>query len=110
MLVYWLGMLASLRSEAMAEFYHSAIAGYLNVFFFPPLVALILSYGFIRAWLATLDEAEAIDPLDDDLRLNRKHGPSGMPWQFDPLDPRSGAFWIGNPLNPLNPSNINRVS
>jgi len=107
---YWLGMFASLKIDALAEVYHSAAGGYLNVLFFPPMVALVLSFGFLRKKLASLpDQAEdEIDP--GDFLDPKRYGPSGMPWQFDPLDSRSGTFWIGNPLNPRHPSNINRVS
>lgn len=108
--VYWLGMLAALKLDALADVYRSAAGGYLNIFFFPPIVALVLSFGFIRRWLGSLPAATDGEFDEDYFRDRRKYGPSGMPWQFDPLDPRSGAFWIGNPLNPLNPSNINRVS
>ena len=108
--VYWLGMLATLKLHVLADVYRSAAAGYLNIFFFPPLVALILSFGFFRAWLVRLNHFAGIGALDENCLFNDKYGPSGMPWEFDPLDPRSGAFWIGNPLNPLNSSNINRVS
>lgn len=103
-------MLASLRSEAVAEFYHSAIAGYLNVFFFPPLVALILSYGFIRRWWASLPAGERSEGDDEEYLRRKKYGPSGMLREFDPLDPASGAHWIGSTLNPSNPAYINRVS
>lgn len=108
--VYWLGMLAALRFDGLTSIYHSALGGYLNIVFFPPLVALILSFGFFREWLVRLIHSAAIGVLDENCLSNDKYGPSGMPWEFDPLDLRSGAFWIGNPLNPLNPSNINRVS
>lgn len=108
--VYWLGRLASLRSEAVAEFYHSALAGHLNVIFFPPLVALILSYGFLKRWLALLPAVEegAID--EDEFWPRRRYGPSRMPKEFDPLDPASGALWVGSTLNPTNPGYVNRAS
>ncbi|WP_081570546.1 hypothetical protein [Sphingobium herbicidovorans] len=107
---YWLGMLASLQIDALAEVYHSAAGGYLNVLFFPPMVAFVLSFGFLRQKMASLAD-QAKDETDREDCLDRKrYGPSGMPWQFDPLDSRSGTFWIGNPLNPRHPSNINRVS
>ena len=108
--IYWLGMLASLKTDALAELYHSAAGGYLNVLFFPPIVALVLSFGFLKCWLARLPAAEYDEIDEEGYWRKRMLGPSGMPREVDPLEPSSGAFWIGNPLNPLNPGNINRGS
>jgi hypothetical protein len=108
--VYWLGMLASLKIDVLAEIYHSAAGGYLNVFFFPPIVALTLSFGFLRLWLASLPTRDP-DEIDDGPGWNdRRFGPSRMPRQFDPLDPASGPLWVGNTLNPTNPGYVNRAS
>lgn len=105
---YWAGLAASSRVETLAGFYGSAFAGFANVFFFPPITALILSYGFFRAWLATarFDPDEEVEEYLN--RRRKRYGPSGMLREFDPLDPASGALWVGNPLNPLNPGYINR--
>lgn len=100
--IYWLGMLASLKIDALAEIYHSAAGGYLNVLFFPPIAALVLSFGFLRQWLGSLPAQEGGELDDDYLRDRKRYGPSGMPWEFDPLDPRSGVHWNGSPLNPIN--------
>lgn len=108
--VYWLGMLASLKIDALAEIYHSAAGGYLNVLFFPPIAALVLSFGFLRQWLASLPAPVDSDFDEDDFWNRRKYGPSGVPKEIDPLDPASGALWIGSALNPLNPGYINRAS
>lgn len=108
--VYWLGMLASLKIDALAEIYHSAAGGYLNVFFFPPIVALVLSFGFLKCWLARLPATDEDEMDEEEYWRKRKLGPSGMPKEVDPLEPTSGAFWIGSPLNPLNPGYINRGS
>ena len=108
---YWAAMAASSRAEFLSAFYSSAFAGFANVFFFPPLVALILSYGFFKTWLA---RAEFDPDFDSDEHAaeyfagRNLYGPSGMPREFDPLDQASGALWIGNPLNPLNGAYINR--
>lgn len=107
---YWLGMLASLKTDALAEFYHSAAGGYLNVLFFPPIVALVLSFGFLRQLLITSPALTDSDLDEHDFLAHNRYGPSGIPWEFDPLDPRSGAHWNGSPLNPINPGYINRGS
>lgn len=106
--VYWLGMLAALMPDALAEVYHSAAGGFLNVLFFPPIMALVLSFGFLRQWLASLPTQEDGEIDGHDFWDRNKYGPSGMLREFDPLDPASGALWIGSPLNPLNPGYINR--
>lgn len=88
--------------------YHSAAAGIANVFFFPPLVALILSFGYIKARIALLDLEDDTDPQAYFEWRRRRYGPSGTLREFDPLDSASGSLWVGNPLNPLNPGYINR--
>lgn len=109
--IYWLGMAGSSRFSLLAEFYESALAGFLIVFFFPPMVVLILGFGFLRKWLSVLPESvEEAHGVDDPNFMSDRFGPSGMPSEFDPLDPSSGVFWIGNPLNPTHPANINRAS
>lgn len=107
---YWVGMAASLHIEILADFYHSALAGVTNVFFFPPIAGLILSFGYFRILLER-SEPGSNDGTEEYLEWRRKrYGPSGMLREFDPLDPASGAMWVGNPLNPLNPGYINRHS
>lgn len=109
--LYWIGMGAGRYSDAVAEFYNSALAGYLTIFFVPPMVALILCFGFFREWLAALPPFEETTYSPDDCFPDRdSYGPSGMPSEFDPLDPRSGTLWVGNTLNPLNAGYINRAS
>lgn len=110
--IYWLGMAGSSRFSLLAEFYESALAGFLIVFFFPPMVVLILCFGFFREWLETLplEDFEPSDEMDFGTGSMAQMGPSGLPAGVDPLDPRSGTLWIGNPLNPNNPIGFNRVS
>ncbi|KAA9016508.1 MULTISPECIES: hypothetical protein [Sphingobium] len=110
--IYWAAMAASSRVELFSAFFSSAFAGFVNVFFFPPLVALILSYGFLKAWLSTAefdpDIASAEHAEEFFARRRKRYGPSGMLREFDPLDPASGSNWIGSPLNPSNPFYIIR--
>ena len=103
--LYWCGMAAGGRVQLLGAFFDTAAAGFVTVFFFPPLVAFILSFGFFREWLVAEPHA---DFSHETLRGSDGYAPSGL--QVDPLDPESGAFWIGNPLTPTHPSNINRVS
>ncbi|WP_214442679.1 hypothetical protein, partial [Sphingobium yanoikuyae] len=75
----------------MAGFYHSAAAGFANVLFFPPIVGLVLCYGFFRDRLAKAN-FELDEEAEGYLEWRRKrYGPSGMLREFDPLDPASGG-------------------
>lgn len=86
-------MALSSRAPLLADFYDLALAGYLNILFFPPTALMVLGLGFAQ---------ERIGPFDwsGDLELPRLFdpnlGPSGLPFYADPLDPRSGPLWIGN--------------
>lgn len=109
--IYWSGMALSSRSPTLDAFYSSALAGFMSVFFFPPLVAVILCFGFFRAWLDTHSSSADGQLMEVEEYLSSDRlGPSGMPWEFDPLDQRSGAHWNGSPINPINPLGINRAS
>ncbi|MEA3541343.1 MAG: hypothetical protein U9R77_04385 [Pseudomonadota bacterium] len=109
--LYWCGMAASGRVQPLGAFYDSAAAGFLTIFFFPPLVGFILCFGFFREWLLTQPHADSGVDFTDEMFLGAdSYGPSGMPCEFDPLDPRSGTLWVGNTLNPLNAAYINRAS
>ncbi len=109
--LYWGGMAASGRVQELAAFYDSAAAGFLTIFFFPPLVAFILCFGFFREWLVAQPHAASDADFIDEMFLGSdSYGPSGMPCEFDPLDSRSGAHWNGSALNPNNPAYVNRAS
>jgi hypothetical protein len=105
--IYWAGAAASLKVPALAEFYTSALAGYLNLLFFPPTALLVLGFGFVRAWLDRPlagdpdDEIEELERMMEDEedweRLGRPH-PS-----MDIYDPSSGGLYIGNPLSLQHP-------
>lgn len=105
---YWCGGLASIWVNALASFYGSALGAVVNVFFFPPIVALILLFGYFKARIAQAEFDTGADPEEYFEWRCKRHGPSGVLREFDPLDPVSGALWVGNPLNPLNPGYISR--
>ncbi|PAL24266.1 hypothetical protein CD928_05040 [Sphingopyxis sp. GW247-27LB] len=103
--VYWVGAAASLKLPALAEFYTSALAGYLNMLFFPLTTLLVLGLGFIRAWLnrplsgdplsdEEIDELEQMRMFEDDWSGRRSGQPDPA---FDIYDPRSGVLYVGNP-------------
>ncbi|WP_239019057.1 hypothetical protein [Sphingobium terrigena] len=98
--IYWAGMAASLKVPPLQDFYASALAGYFNVLFFPMTALMVLGVGYARVVLDRLaEESVPGEPSDHDFGPGRRVG--APPPGFDPLDPRSGALWIGNPSNIL---------
>lgn len=111
--VWWIGMAASAKIASLEAFYDSALAGFLNVLFFPMTALMVLGIGYAQNWLAGFasqgeggplcDEAPAIianvweehDRAMKDLRAGT-----------DMFDPRSGTLWIGNPISPNNGARI----
>lgn len=104
---FWAAKLASYSVAGLDWLNEPGVAGYLTVAFFPPMMLLILGFGWVKVRLNTQPTSYQSDALDDDL-LDRPVGPCGLPVEVDPLDPRSGSLWIGSRLNPLNPARINR--
>jgi hypothetical protein len=112
--IYWAGAAGSLKIPALAAFYDSVLAGYLNMLFFPPTALLGLGLGFASAWL----EARPMygDPLSDEEidELERIKIEQEMLWDppdhlrpvGDIYDPFSGTIYIGNPLSPNNGSRV----
>ncbi|MFZ5700686.1 MAG: hypothetical protein ACOY4P_04965 [Pseudomonadota bacterium] len=88
--VYWLGMAASLKVALLDQFYTSALAGFLNIAFFPALALMVLGIGFARKWFAWSDW-EFVEPTHEQMFPKRSVGGMRDPCA-DPLDPRSGAL------------------
>lgn len=88
--VYWIGRAVSFSVPALDEFYTSALAGFLNIAFFPPLALMVLGLGFARAWFAQSDW-EFVEPTQEQMFPKRSVGGMRDPCA-DPLDPRSGAL------------------
>lgn len=93
--IYWLGAAASLKIPMLAGFYESALAGLLNVLFFPITALMVLGVGYVRGLFEPIDwsKLEPADPSD-----RRFYRPRIDP-HTDPTDPRSGIIWIGHPRN-----------
>jgi hypothetical protein len=90
MSVYWAGAAASLKVPALAEFYTSGLAGFLNIAFYPLLAFMVLGLGYLRAWLVWSDW-EWGEPTHDQLFPKRSVGGFRDP-MADRLDPRSGIL------------------
>lgn len=114
--VWWLGMAASTRVDYLESFYRGGFAGYLNVLFFPMTALMVLGVGYVRERLDSFvgqgdgvplseEEAEAFFAKRSSHELAR----TMERWhaQSNPMDPRSGPLWLGNPMNPTNPGHIN---
>lgn len=114
--VWWLGLAASTEVESLAGFYRGALAGFLNVLFLPMTALVVLGAGYVREWMDGFVGQGGGRPLTDEeeeefmarRRWEEHHRiMSEMGKGTDMFDPRSGALWIGNPLNPQNPGYIN---
>ncbi|WP_454890425.1 hypothetical protein [Sphingopyxis chilensis] len=88
---YWAGKGAALYSPTLDDFYTSALAGFLNIAFFPPLALMVLGLGFARAWFDASDW-EFVEPTEEQMFPKRSVGGMRDP-ASDPLDPRSGLHW-----------------
>lgn len=92
---YWTAFAVSFGVTPLARFYESTVAGYLNIFFYPPVILMLLGLGFVRAkitrgaWIITPGNPGAHG-------FNRSVSGSLDPYT-DPLDPRSGSLYIGSP-------------
>jgi len=111
--LYWAIATASLKIPALTSIFETALAGYLNVLFFPMTALLVLGFGFVRAWLEAwgadegppLTEKE-IGELEENQMLHEdwlKRRPGQPDPAFDIYDPRSGGLYVGNPLSPQYP-------
>ncbi|WP_157081204.1 hypothetical protein [Novosphingobium naphthalenivorans] len=89
--VYWAGKWASFYVPSLESFYTSALAGYLNLLFFPMTALLILGIGFAQAWFAASDW-EFVEPTHEQMFPELSVGGYSDP-ASDPLDPRSGLHW-----------------
>ena len=113
--IWWMGMAASTRVEFLESFYRGGIAGYLNILFFPMTALMVLGVGYVRERLdGFVGQGDGV-PLSDeeaqafyDGHSRRELARTMERWraQSNPMDPRSGSLWIGNPMNPNNPGYI----
>jgi len=108
--IWWPSMAASTRIPALDRFYDSALAGFLNILFFPMTALMVLGVGYVQQWLAQLPVAAEGSPLSDeaaalvaDLEAENMRALEAFKARTDIYDPRSGGLFIGNPLNSQNP-------
>jgi len=109
--VWWVGMVASTRVPALESFYDSAMAGFLNILFFPMTALMVLGVGYVQHWLAEF-------PLPGDGGLLPEEAAAGMAYleaedafaleefmaRTNIYDPRSGGLFIGTPTSFQHPN------
>lgn len=112
--LWWIGMAMSTKFALLEVFYDSALAGFLNVLFFPMTVLMVLGVGYAQTWLAGFASQGDGVPLSDDmvariadLREVHDRAMEDLRAGTDMFDPRSGTLWIGNPISPNNGARIN---
>lgn len=114
--VWWISMAVSTRVDALETFYRGALAGYLNILFFPVTALMVLGVGYVRERLDTFVGQGEGRPLSDEEREEffarrrweqHDHLMESIGKGTDMFDPRSGPLWIGNPNNPNNGAYIN---
>lgn len=107
--VYWILGVGALWFRPLAKFYTSSLGSSLHIVLYPVSAFLILSIGWLKAWMDVLDYAEAHPEAtnnlgwassveDDDPHsevMRSLHDPNNM---YSPL---SGTMFIGNSENPL---------
>ncbi|WP_157220937.1 hypothetical protein [Flavisphingomonas formosensis] len=89
--LYWTGKIGSYWSPIVDNFYTTALAGYLNVLFYPLTALMVLGVGFIHAWM-DYRGLEWEPPADEQQFSKRSVGGFRDPIA-DPLDPRSPSHW-----------------
>lgn len=102
---WWAGMTASMKVAPLAAFYESALAGYLNVVFFPLIALVALGVGWARAFISgfALEGGEKL-PVEALTALNEAEEGyeevlEDLIASTDPTDPRSDGLYFGNPLS-----------
>lgn len=100
-LSYWGGMIAAEAKPEFLSFFHTLLGGYIAIFVCPPLVFMVLSGLFLRAWFSQLDMSEWEGVPEPDfyhqLHQNRvSYREFGGPFDptLDPTDPRSGILHL----------------
>ncbi|MBO9379514.1 hypothetical protein GG804_22330 [Sphingomonas histidinilytica] len=112
--VWWVGLAASTKVAPLAEFYSSALAGFLNVFFFPMTALMVLGVGWARMRLDHLSAVETEGyELDGETLMQIRQARerhmeafSNLNAATDIYDPRSGTLYVGNSLSPNNGARI----
>jgi hypothetical protein len=105
--IYWTGAALSLSVLPLSEFYQSALAGFLNIAFFPMTALIVLGFDNIRAFLGNVPRIDDGHSEAWDGAVNQPDGGFSDPDpSFDIYDPRSGTLYVGNSTSPHNGARI----
>lgn len=106
-------MAASTKIAPLEGFYDSALAGFLNVLFFPMTTLTVLGVGYVQHWVAQFRYPGDNVPLSEeaeariaDLWEEHDRAFEDINATTDMHDPRSGTLYIGNPISPNNGARI----
>jgi len=112
-LAWRIGMAVSTKIAPLEAFYDSALAGFLNVAFFPMTALMVLGVGYAQNWLGGFASQGEGAPLSDeapariaDVWEEHDRVMKDLRAGTDMFDPRSGTLWIGNPISPNNGARI----
>src|SRR3546814_15362734 len=61
--LWWIGMAASTKVAPLEIFYDGALAGFLNVLFFPMTALMVLGVGYAQTWLPGFTYPADVVPL-----------------------------------------------
>lgn len=108
--IWWAGMAMSTKIAPLADFYDGALAGFLNILFFPMIALMVLGLGYAQHWLAHFPPPADSGPLSEEqaamvAQLDEEdlRSVEAFKARTNIYDPRSGGLFIGNPLSPQNP-------
>jgi hypothetical protein len=94
--LFWLGKAVAMNTPSLAGFYDSNLIRLTMIAFFPLTPLLILGIPFARQRLGDIEWGAIHENHDN--RFGRSIGGTNDP-ASDPLDPRSGTNWVGDPNN-----------
>jgi len=89
-LLWWVGVQ---ETGWLLDYFQTAVAGYLNVLFFPMTVLMALGVPFAWAKLGRGDWVISAEPLSQDQQFPELSVGGMEDPASDPLDPRSGLHW-----------------
>ncbi|WDF74953.1 hypothetical protein [Novosphingobium sp. KACC 22771] len=92
-LVWWAGFVQAQETGWLLDYYETALAGYLNVLFFPMTILMALGVPFAWAKLDCGDWVISPLPLPQDQQVPPRSVGGMRDPASDPLDPRSGLHW-----------------
>lgn len=88
--LYWTGKLASFWIVSVGAAYAMAVAGWLNILFYPPTALLVLGLGFVIEWMGY--HGWEFGPPTRDRPFPKRSVGGFLDPLADPLDPRSPKY------------------